>query len=60
MHQADVAVQDGAEWFASDLGIAMRNSHGVLFMQHDDHLRFLIAEMVNQTVVQAAKARAGV
>ena len=41
------------------LGITVRDRHRVLLVQTQKHLRIAIAEIVDEAVVQAAKARAG-
>ncbi len=45
---------------AGDLGVAMRDSPRGFLVQAQQHLRPLIAEIVDQTVVQAAIARTGI
>ncbi len=42
------------------LGVAMRDGDGVLLVQAQQHLRALVAEVVDQAVVQSAKAGAGI
>ena len=43
-----------------DLGITVRKRHRMLFMQAKQHLRLLIAEVVDDAVMQAAEAGARV
>jgi hypothetical protein len=38
----------------------MGNGHRVLLVQNHQHLRFLIAQMVDEAVVQASKAGSGI
>ena len=60
MHQAHIAVQHRCEHLAGDLGVAMGNGHRMLLMQHDEHLRLRIAQVIDQAVMQAAEAGAGI
>ena len=60
VHQSDIAVQHRRQHLPGDLGVAMSNRHRMLFMQHDEHLRLLIAQVVDQAVMQAAKTGTGV
>ena len=60
VEQADVGVHRRAHRLAGDLGIAVRDRHRRLLVQAEDHLRLLVAEEVDDRVVQAAIARAGI
>ncbi len=46
--------------FSGDLRVAMRDSHGLRFVQRQQQLRAAIAEQIDDTVMQAAEARAGI
>jgi hypothetical protein len=60
MHQPDIAVQDRRHRALGHLGPAMRDRHRVLLVQAQQHLRPLVAELVDQAVVQPAIAGAGI
>ena len=53
-------MHDRAHRLAGDLGIAVGDRHRVLLVQAQEHLRFGVAEQVDQAVVQAAIRGAGV
>jgi hypothetical protein len=52
-------VQDRAHHPSARLGVAVRHRDGGAFVQAQDHLGALIADVVHQAVVQPAKARPG-
>jgi hypothetical protein len=56
VHQADVAMHDGKHRLARDLRIALSDRDRVLLVQAQQHLRVLVAEIVDDAVVQAAIA----
>ena len=58
VEQADVGVHRGAHRLAGDLGVAVRDRDRGFLVQAEDHLRLLVAEEVDDGVVQAAIARA--
>ncbi len=60
MHQPDVAVQDRGQRLARHLGVAVADRDRMLLVQHQQHLRRTIAQVVDQAVVQAAIAGAGI
>jgi hypothetical protein len=60
VQEPDIAVDDRAHRLAGDLGPAMRQRDRGLLMQAQQHLRPLIAEPVDEAVMQAAIARAGI
>ena len=60
VHKPHITMQYGRQRLARHLGIAVGDGNRVLFMQHHDHLRVLIAQVVYDAVMQAAKARARV
>ncbi len=59
VHQADVGVQPDCERPAGDACVAVRQCHGVLLVNTQQHLGSRVAEIVDQAVVQTAIARAG-
>jgi hypothetical protein len=60
VHEPDVRVQHDTERLAGDLGVAMRNGDCLRFVQCEQQPRRGIAEIVDDAVVQATKARARV
>ena len=60
VEQADVGMHRGGHRLAGDLGVAVRDRDRRLFVQAEQHLRLLVAEEVDDAVVQAAVARAGI
>jgi hypothetical protein len=60
INQPDVGVQHRAHQPSRGARIAVRDRHGRLLVQAEQHLRPLVAEVVDDAVVQAAVARAGV
>jgi hypothetical protein len=59
VQQPDKIVQDHRHRLAGRLGIAVRNLHRDLFVLAQHHRR-LVAAVVDQRIVQAAKACAGI
>jgi len=59
VQQADKIVQDHHHRLAARFGIAMRDLHRDFLVVADHHRRLVVA-VVDQRVVQAAKARAGI
>ena len=59
MQQPDQVVQDHRHRLAGRLGVAVRDLHGDLLVLAQHHRR-LVAAVVDQRIVQAAKARAGI
>ena len=60
VHQADIGVHDRRHRLAGDLGIAVRDRDRGFLVQAEQHLRLLVAEIVDDAVVQAAIAGAGI
>ena len=60
VQQADVGMHRSGHRLAGDLGVAMRDRDRGLFVQAEQHLRLLVAEEVDDEVVQAPVARAGI
>ena len=60
VEQADVGVHGGGHRLAGHLGVAVRDRDRALLVQAEQHLRRLVAEIVDDRVVQAAIARAGI
>ena len=60
VHQTHIAVQDRSQGLSRHLGIAMGHGHSVLFMKHQQHLGIIVPQMIDQAVMQAAKAGAWV
>ena len=60
MHQPHIAVQNRNQRLAGNFGIAVGDGDSVLFVQHHHHLRLLVTQVVDQAVMQAAKAGTGV
>ena len=59
MHEADVRVQRDRERAPGDARIPVRERDRVLLVDAQQELRPRVAEIVDEAVVQAAKARAG-
>jgi len=59
MQQADQIVQNHGHRPAARLGIAVRDLHRDFFMRAQHHRR-LVAAVIDQRIVQAAEARAGI
>ncbi len=59
VHQPDVRVQRDGERFSGDSRIAVRERDRMLLVHAEQQLRPRIAEMVDEAVVQPAKAGAG-
>ena len=59
VQQADDVVDDGGHRLAASLGIAMGDLHGDLFVVTEQHRRLVLA-IIDQRVVEPAKARAGI
>ncbi len=57
VHQADEIVQDADAEPAGRLSVAVRHRHGDLLVRCQDHLRLMVAAVVDQRVMQAAVAR---
>ena len=57
MHEPDVGVQRDRERLPGDACIAVRERNRVLFVHAEQELGPRVAEMVDEAVVQAAKAR---
>src|SRR2546423_9378276 len=60
MQEADIRVQHAGHRLAGRLGVTMRNRERVILVQADDDAGVDVAEMIDQTVVEPAIARAGV
>jgi hypothetical protein len=60
VQQTDIAVQYAGHRLASCLGVTVRDRDRVILVQAYDDARSLVAEMIDQAVVQSAIARAGV
>ncbi len=58
VHQADIGMHRGSHRLAGDLGIAVRDGDGALLVQAEQHLRPLVAEVIDDAVVEAAIAGA--
>ena len=58
MLQADHVVGDGDHRFVFRLGVTVSHSNGDFFMMAEDHFRHVIAAVVNDGIVNAAKSRA--
>ena len=56
----DIGVHGRGHRLAGHLGIAVRDRDRILLVQAEQHLRRLIAEVVDEAVVQSAEARAGI
>ena len=57
VHQADVGVHDHAHRLVGDLGVALRDRDRDLLVEREHHGRVLVAEIVDQAVVQSGEAR---
>ena len=60
MHEADVRVNDSRHRLIGRLRIAVRNANRMVFMQAQQHAGIAVAQMVDDGIVEAAIARAGV
>ena len=60
VHQPDIGMHGGGHRLAGDFGVAVRDGDRALLVQAEQHLRPRIAEVIDQAVVQAAVAGAGV
>ena len=60
VHQADIGMHRRRHRAARDLGVAVRDRDRGLLVQAEQHLRRRVAEIIDQAVVQAAIARAGI
>ena len=60
VQQADIAVQHAGHRLAGRLGIAVRDRDRMVLVQAQDDAGILVAEMIDEAVVKAAIARAGV
>ena len=60
VHQADVGVERDSHRPLGHLRVAVGDRDGVLLVQRDHHLRLLVAEIVDEAVVEAPIARARV
>ena len=60
VQQPDIAVQHAGHRLARRLGIAVRDRHRVVLVQAQQNARPLVAEVIDDAVVQAAIAGAGV
>ena len=60
VHQADVGVHGDSERASGDFRVAVRDRDGVFLVQTQQHLRRGVAEEIDEAVVQAAIARAGI
>ena len=58
VHQPDIGMHRRRHRAAGDLGIAMRDRDRAFLVQAEQHLRPLVAEIIDQRVMQAAIARA--
>ena len=58
VHQADIGMHRRRHRLAGDLGVAVRDGDRAFLVQAEQHLRPLIAEIIDQTVVQTAIAGA--
>ena len=60
VEQADIGMHGGGHRLAGHLGVAVGDRDGALLVQAEQHLRRLVAEEVDDRIVQAAVARAGI
>ena len=60
VEQADVGMDGGCHRATGHLGVAVRDGDGRLLVQAEQELRPLVAEIVDEEVVQSAEARAGI
>ncbi len=60
VHQPDIGMHRHRHRLAGDLGIALRDRHRAFLVQAEQHLRLRVAEVVDDAVVEAAIAGAGV
>ncbi len=60
VQEPDIAVQHASHRLAGRLGIAVRDRHRMVLVQAHDDPRPLVAEMIDQAVVQTTVARAWV
>ena len=58
VHQADVRVQRDGERAPGDARVAVRQCHRAFLVNAQEEFRALVAEVVDEAVVQAAEARA--
>src|ERR1700761_8965575 len=60
VQQTDIGVQHTGHRLAGRLGVAVRNRYRMILVHAEDNSRVLVAEVIDQTVVKTAIARAGV
>ena len=60
VHQADIGMHRRRHRLAGDLGVAVRDRDRAFLVQAEQHLRLLVAEIIDDAVVQAAIAGAGI
>ncbi len=60
VEQADIGMHRGRHRLVGDLGVALRDRDRDLLVQAEQHLRLLVAEIVDDRIVQAAIAGAGI
>ena len=60
VHEAHVGMDGGGHRLAGDRGVALRDGDRVLLVQAQKHSRVLVAEIIDDAVVQAAIAGAGI
>ena len=60
VHQPDIGMHRRRHRLAGHLGVAVRDCDRALLVQAEQHLRRGIAEVIDEAVVQAAIARAGI
>jgi len=60
VHQADVGMEDAGHRLARRLGVALRDRDRMILVHAQDHARTLVAQMVDDGIVQTAVACAGV
>ena len=60
VQQADIGMQHAGHRLAGRLGVAVRDRDRMVLVQAEDDAGILVAEMIDQAVVKAAIARAGI
>jgi hypothetical protein len=57
VHEADIRMQHHAHHPARGLGVTVGDRHGCLLVQAEQHLRALVAEVVDDAVMESPVAR---
>ena len=60
MHQSDIGMDCGGHHLVGDFGIALRDMDRMFFMQAEQHFRAFVTQIIDDGIMQAAIARAGI